>query len=51
MTAQICFGDILVNALALLAVGIVACLLWLFINERLKRRRRRRERERRANEL
>jgi hypothetical protein len=50
MTLEICLGDIVVNALAFLAIAFVSCLVWLAISDWLKKGRRRRQRERQAKE-
>ena len=46
-----CLADVLVNAMALVVMGIVAYLVWLLFNEQRERRRRRQERERRDGKL
>jgi len=46
MTFQILLGDIIVNGVAVLAVGVVIILTGMFLQEQLNRRRRRQGRGR-----
>ena len=46
MAVQPSLGDIIINGLAAIAIGIVVCLVWMLLRERRNRRKRRERAER-----